>query len=334
MSVSRSDTDDVKRMLDPENIVDVGCRVLKHPDCCVLCAANNDCTRVPLHFNCFPAGTVVSGPSAVASIVRWYCGELVEFETRAGAVVAATPNHPVLAAQGWVGAGFLNEGDYVVRESRAEGLVAGYPGEYQQPALIEDVASSVGESVSVGAVRVPVTALDLHGDGVGSDVAVIRADGLLEHHVAQAARVQQRGESHLGLVHVREVALAGFGSPDPRFEGIDLTSAGAIRGGSVSDSLFGSATRRHEPVGGSETSVVGETSDVVGDALPGDAVVLREGLDGLAGAVALDQIIKVRRFPFHGHVYNLETRLGWYLADSIVVHNCRCKTEGFLKIAE
>lgn len=52
MSVSQSDTDDVKRMLDPENIVDVGCRVLKHPDCCVLCAANNDCTRVPLHFNC------------------------------------------------------------------------------------------------------------------------------------------------------------------------------------------------------------------------------------------------------------------------------------------
>lgn len=30
---------------------------------------------------------------------------------------------------------------------------------------------------------------------------------------------------------------------------------------------------------------------------------------------------------FVGHVYNLETDIGWYLADSLVTHNCRCNAE-------
>jgi hypothetical protein len=44
--------DDVKRKLDPKIALETGCRVIKHPDCCVLCAANNDCTRIPLHWQC------------------------------------------------------------------------------------------------------------------------------------------------------------------------------------------------------------------------------------------------------------------------------------------
>jgi hypothetical protein len=44
--------DDVLDVLDPELLLDTGCRVIKHPDCCVLCAANNDCRRLPMHFRC------------------------------------------------------------------------------------------------------------------------------------------------------------------------------------------------------------------------------------------------------------------------------------------
>jgi intein/homing endonuclease len=48
--------------------------------------------------------------------------------------------------------------------------------------------------------------------------------------------------------------------------------------------------------------------------------------DGLAGAVVLDPIVAVRRLPFSGHVYNLHTETGWYIASGILVHNCRCST--------
>jgi len=42
----------VKRMLDPKNAMEMDCRVKKHPDCCVLCALNNDCTQIPKHVRC------------------------------------------------------------------------------------------------------------------------------------------------------------------------------------------------------------------------------------------------------------------------------------------
>jgi hypothetical protein len=52
ISVSSSDMDDTMKQLDPEFLVRAGCRVIKHPDCCVLCAANNDCARLPVHYQC------------------------------------------------------------------------------------------------------------------------------------------------------------------------------------------------------------------------------------------------------------------------------------------
>jgi hypothetical protein len=47
-----SGADEIKKLLDPKNALATACRVKKHPNCCILCAANNDCTRVPLHFRC------------------------------------------------------------------------------------------------------------------------------------------------------------------------------------------------------------------------------------------------------------------------------------------
>lgn len=35
-------------------------------------------------------------------------------------------------------------------------------------------------------------------------------------------------------------------------------------------------------------------------------------------------MIEVRRFPYSGRVYNLQTAGGWYTANGIVTHNCRC----------
>jgi hypothetical protein len=42
----------VLKALGSEGLLKTGCRVVKAPDCCVLCAANDDCARVPLHPRC------------------------------------------------------------------------------------------------------------------------------------------------------------------------------------------------------------------------------------------------------------------------------------------
>ena len=55
----------------------------------------------------------------------------------------------------------------------------------------------------------------------------------------------------------------------------------------------------------------------------GYTVLARQLLDGLAGPVALDKIVEIRKDYFSGHVYNLQSEKGWFIANGIITHNCR-----------
>lgn len=54
-----------------------------------------------------------------------------------------------------------------------------------------------------------------------------------------------------------------------------------------------------------------------------DAELGRELYNTLSGSVSADEVVDVGELDFAGHVYNLESGSGWYVADSIIVHNCR-----------
>jgi len=71
---------------------------------------------------------------------------------------------------------------------------------------------------------------------------------------------------------------------------------------------------------GINTSLV-EAAD---DGLDAYARLAGELLAGSAGSVFADEIIDIEIRDFSGHVYNLETEKGWYVANGIVTHNCRC----------
>ncbi|MEV5047360.1 phage minor head protein [Streptomyces griseoincarnatus] len=62
----------------------------------------------------------------------------------------------------------------------------------------------------------------------------------------------------------------------------------------------------------------------VADAAVGDLVSPHQVLQGLTGRVALHDVVRVERRSFSGHVYNLESAGGWYIANGIASHNCRC----------
>jgi len=47
-------------------------------------------------------------------------------------------------------------------------------------------------------------------------------------------------------------------------------------------------------------------------------------LSALTSNISFDRVLKVSHRGFSGHVYNLETETGWYIADGILTHNCRC----------
>jgi hypothetical protein len=341
-----------------------------------------------VHPNCLLPGTEVSAPGIRATTTRRYRGEVVELLTSGGDFLAVTPNHPVLTPQGWVAAGLLDEGSQVVRAGLGEALLHLVdPHDHQGPALIEDVVATFGELRGMLPVAVPVTAEDFHGDGFGSEVTVVRSDGMLRDGgnsaQPQPSRIKQfSGDS--GRLAVSPLSRGT--SSIPR---VLHAAHGGVRGFGIADVLLGGPSGHHQSV--RRGLVPARDSRVAQDRAhlgPGDAVGLGElvladpgqvgiadvaggqpaqqqagglALEGrgpvpftgqerpafyqgvaetllrdvehlgygtasaVAGLIRVDRVLKVRkRFVWSGHVYNLETSSGWYIANNIIVHNCRC----------
>ena len=60
------------------------------------------------------------------------------------------------------------------------------------------------------------------------------------------------------------------------------------------------------------------------DHTPADAEGFCERTLTLASDVTSDEVVNIELQRFSGHVYNLETVEGWYVANGILTHNCRC----------
>lgn len=309
---------------------------LAEGDACIECQENEEASptrvgeewpngSVPVHPNCFPAGTVVSASDVAASIARWWEGELVEIITDAGRLFAVTPNHPILTPEGWVAAGLLVQGGYVIGCTDVERVTAPIdPKNYYGPAAIEDVAESFGGASSMPAMTVPVAAEDLHGDGTGSEVCVIRTDGLLRHG-RHSAISKPNGEQLLNGRHAELPGFSGDGSSDLLIDGVFTPANCRVCGCGIRSALVPSATRLLQPISGGDVSDGDSTLDErSGEGLAVGAELAGELLDRFTSEISLDPVVAIRRLPFAGHVYNLQTESGWYIANGIIVHNCRC----------
>jgi hypothetical protein len=67
----------------------------------------------------------------------------------------------------------------------------------------------------------------------------------------------------------------------------------------------------------------GDTFESAVDHIDADANGGRDLAGSLSARVPGDYVVEVERRNFAGHVYNLQSGDGWYVAGSIVVHNCR-----------
>src|SRR5690606_35078975 len=188
------------------------------------------------------------------------------------------------------------------------------------------VARSLGESRGVPPVCVPVAPEDFHGDGVGSKVCIIRSDRLLERCL-DSSLAEPLLEQQLVGRYVSLATLLGERNLTPVLEGLWLAATCGVGGFGIPLPLFGRALRGEEPVClGRAASRNASPVEEVFHGPAADAVALCERIGGFAGQVTLDQVLRVRRRPFRGHVFNLQTRPGWYIANGIIVHNCRCYT--------
>lgn len=167
----------------------------------------------PMHPNCLIPGARVDAVGVYGALRAWYSGDVVELATISGIRLTVTPNHPVMTASGWLPAGDLREGMYVLRG--ADGwAAAGASDDHHfddMPAPIEDVFDAVS-ATGIGA-RVAAASDDLHGDGrcVEGEIDVVLADLQLRHKLT-ADLPEQIREDHLMWPDEMQGALVGSSS--------------------------------------------------------------------------------------------------------------------------
>lgn len=273
--------------------------------------------------HCFPGDTVVSGPSATRHFSRRYEGQFVELSFASGQLLTATPNHPVLTSKGWVAAGLLNEGDDVIRCNDAEGITRLIPDDYQVPALIEDVATSLGISGGVITKTMPVAPEDFHGDGRGSKIAVVLADRHLRNRIHVSLSQPSRQKRLIGagvgaaLLTCDRPTAQDIKTPLITFDSIDQ---------GIGDSLTGlrrSSLRGDTIHLGQGSHFDPRSSQSTSNGRPTHTEFFSQLLRRGSRLISLDQVSGVQFRNVVGHpVYNLSTRSGWYVASGVIVHNC------------
>jgi hypothetical protein len=305
-----------------------------------------------INCRCLPAGSMVIADGILAATRRWFEGEIVEVVTATGDTLTATPNHPVLGQAGWVTVGSLREGDDLARCLDADRMLGRHPDVDHGPTAVEEVFDALSLSRG-GGRRVQSSGVDFHGDGRDGDVDVVAADDVLTLD-AQTEGSKHVGEFRLTPTTSRQVSASDDTTDQgvvPHPEGVRLRPA-SRRDASVPEDV---AHRVPVEVELSRERLFRPTSSVERDEAFGDgSVALLEevrpvppgpevrpgplehpvGLHGRyvelltylphaePGVVGFTKVVAVRRRVFAGYVYNLHTKSGWYIADSIVSHNC------------
>jgi len=295
-------------------------------DTCMACAAEhgtfhtND-ESMDSHYNCFPAGVLVTGPTPIAGTKRDYSGELVSIRTASGIELSFTPNHPILTRRGWVAGGLLHEGDYVIRSTGRKNADSAIDIDYNDvPALIEKIV----ESFDMVLVKVPTAAKDFHGDGIGSKIHTVFTNGLLGSEVSTAFS-EPLIEQNFSMGASIDNSLTSKGGLDQRLIGTSATPNSFMRGSGIGASLFGSFLARLQDISFRVTTNVDTLFEqAIANDISGNAEKFSDSIFGLPIEIELDEIVDINRSVFDGQVYNLQTTHEWYVANSIITHNCRC----------
>src|SRR6266566_159305 len=278
----------------------------------------------PAHPLCFPGDTLVASRYGIAAqSKRWYQGQLVIIRTAGGKQLSTTPNHPILTSCGWMAASTLDESCDVICDLFAQRVSTIDDNDGLMPTSIEEVADTLWQASQMRTVEMPIAAEDFHGDGKGSQIAIVRAHSLLGDS-ADSLRFEPSSDFDF-IPGLLTEALDFQGSDTQRFQCAPTTTGCTMGGDCLPASLICSHMRPLEPLGitlGSHGNAVlpqDTVNDISADLLSYGAMVGRYPSEILS-----DKIIRDERRDFSGHVYNLQTGGGWYIAEGIIAHNCRC----------
>lgn len=280
----------------------------------------------PNHF-CLLPGSVIQGTFISASKVD-YSGEVIEFETAKGNILTCTPNHPILTDKGFIPAGRLSEGLYVISykgdipSSRpsSSGVVND---EYNNPTIIEKIFNLFNETGEFFSCR--VTPLDFHGDAVGvkGNIDIVGSYAKLLSDLNPSTS-DFRSEFVFPLPFTDALGLSGDTADFMRY----LRSFGhASRiDASAYEHISNNVSGNSISFGESEDRLPGviRRNNFVDGKFDSSGMTLVHNLKNYDNEVGLDIIVKTRKHQYSGPVYDLESPYGWIIANNVFTSNsCR-----------
>jgi hypothetical protein len=272
--------------------------------------------------NCFPADTVVYAEGVHAATTRMYDGPMIRLRLVNGALISVTPNHPLLTARGFVPAKHLHDGDHLIGYDLHQHVGGVDPNPDHGPAAIAEVFRLA--AVSGNLQRIDGSPMQFHGDGLDGHVNVVSTDGRLLSH-SQVAISQPGGKNVFTDPDVDTAGLLGDGTSLQLSSGSSHAANGIMSGSGESGTLLGSSGGHavvHSLTTASRLDALLKQSPA--NNLSANAEVFGDRLFRRAGTVTVNEIDNVDVVSFHGPVFNLHTSSGFYSANGIIAHNCRC----------
>lgn len=265
---------------------------------------------------CFLPGTLVEGAFKGGLKVD-YDGPIRDIVTASSRRLRVTPNHPIMTTKGWVLAGDLKPGDYLIRHTL----------DVKPPGTKDDVKYSPSPIEEVwkafSCVRSKTLARgDLHGDEVFGEGQVQVSGSPLELPNWPEAPAFQ-GSSNLLLQRPNVVPI-----DSTRTSTLNDDRLGPLLAGVVGPGLR-QAINRSPAIDPGKACRIGHVSDldtlpkVDGECTLADATLLSQLLRTCPGLVTTDEVIHVEEYAYLGQVYDATTCHGYYWADGLLVSNCK-----------
>lgn len=295
--------------------------------------------------NCFPGSTVVDLSNGYRKLWRRsYSGPFVTIMTSHGRLLQATPNHPILTPGGWKAINDLDEGDQVIAE--VEPLRSHKTNADEFKIRFKDLFNSFARSK--GLESGATSPLDFHGDSTSDYVDIISVYGDLTSNVYSSLR-ESLEEFKFSRANVDVLTKFNFsGSVDsstyrlPSFPQGLMSSTGELppfieshlgvshEHGCTPVSHRDSVFHEDGMDNGSTDLVLFREGKLTGPLFIGkDDALLREMTRSVF--YMSDEVIRKTVEHFSGPVFNMETDTGHYIANAIVVHNCRCVAIPFIE---
>jgi hypothetical protein len=162
---------------------------------------------------------------------------------------------------------------------------------------------------------------DMRGGGISS---VLFGRSLCHHHAVglSASASLNSSNAQPGFDHLSR-DFEGFGESVLRFPG-EITANDFSIGHPSLSTESGGHSLSGERVSSGLVAEQSPSLQLIAETLLANSELGSQTLSAFAGNISFDRVLKVSRRGFSGHVYNLETKTGWYIADGILTHNCRC----------